>query len=164
MKKFVIVNGAPGIGKTSTCRALQQLLDKSVWLDGDWCWMANPWIVTEETKKMAENNMVYLLGNFLKCSEYQFVLYSWIFRTDEIFSLILDRLTSTDFILYKYTLTCDENCFRERLVRAGRDERMMSSYIKSLHQCEKTDSEKIDTANKSIETVAQLLYEKITKN
>ena len=56
-KKLVIVNDAPGIGKTTTCRELQRLLVGGVWLDGDWCWMANPWIVTEETKRMAKDRI-----------------------------------------------------------------------------------------------------------
>ena len=109
------MNGAPGVGKTATCRELQRLLDRSVWLDGDWCWMANPWIVTEETKKMVESNITYLLDRFLNCSEYRFVLLSWIFRSDDVFSHILDGLQATDFLLQKFTLTCEENAFLDRL-------------------------------------------------
>ena len=99
-KKLIIVNGPPGIGKTTTCKKLHQLLQRSVWLDGDWCWMANPWIVTEETKRMAVDNMSFLLNRFLKCTEYEFILYSWIFRSDDIFSLILDKLIPANFKLY----------------------------------------------------------------
>lgn len=160
-KKLVIVNGAPGVGKTTTCRELQRLLDRSVWLDGDWCWMANPWIVTEETRRMAEGNMVFLLDRFLNCSEYRFVLFSWIFRSDEVFKHILDCLQTKDFVLQKFTLTCDENAFRDRLEAAGREKDKIAGCLKSLRSCEATDSVKIDTTGKSIEKVAIILHDRI---
>ena len=160
-KKLVIVNGALGVRKTTTCRELQRLLDRSVWLDGDWCWMANPWIVTEETKRMAEGNMVFLLDRFLNCSEYKYVLFSWIFRSDEVFNHILDSLHTIDFVLQKFTLTCDENVFRDRLKAAGREKEKIAGCLESLRLCETTDSVKIDTTQKSIETVARILYDRI---
>jgi len=160
-KKLIIINGAPGIGKTTTCRELQKLLDKSVWLDGDWCWMANPWIVTEETKRIAEDNMVFLLDSFLSCSEYTFVLFSWIFRSDEIYNNILERLQTTDFILQKFTLTCNENTFRDRLEAAGREKDKIAGCLESLHSCDITDSLKIDTTQKSIEKVARIIHDRI---
>ena len=160
-KKLVIVNGAPGIGKTVICRALQRLLERSVWLDGDWCWMANPWIVTTETKRMAESNMAFLLDSFLNCTEYEFVLFSWIFRRDEMFRLILDRLKSKDFILHKFTLTCNEDTFRKRLETAGREESKIPVCIESLHLCERTESEKIDTTQRSVEEIARVLHDRI---
>ena len=160
-KKLVIVNGAPGIGKTITCRELQRLLDKSVWLDGDWCWMTNPWIVTEETKRMAEENIAFLLDNFLKCSEYKYVLFSWIFRSDEVFNHILERLQETNFVLQKFTLTCNENTFKDRLKAAGREKDKIAGCLESLHSCDVTDSLKIDTTQKSIELVARIIHDRI---
>ncbi len=160
-RKLVIINGAPGVGKTTTCRELQRLLDRSVWLDGDWCWMANPWIVTEETKRMAEGNMAFLLESFLNCSEYRFVLFSWIFRSDEVLKNILVRLRTTDFVLQKFTLTCHENAFRNRLKIAGREKSKVKECVEALYLCENTDSVKVDTTNKSIGQVVKFLHDKI---
>ena len=38
MKRLYMIGGPMGVGKTAACRQLQQLLDRSVFLDGDWCW------------------------------------------------------------------------------------------------------------------------------
>lgn len=160
-KKLIIINGAPGVGKTTTCRELQRLLDRNVWLDGDWCWMTNPWILTEETRKMAEGNIAFLLDSFLNCSEYKFVLFSWIFRSDEVFNHILERLQATDFVLQKFTLMCNENAFRDRLEAAGRERNKIAECLESLHSCETTDSVKIDTTQKSIIKVARILHNRI---
>ena len=39
-----------GVGKTTTCKELSKKLQNSVWLDGDWCWMIDPFVVNEENK------------------------------------------------------------------------------------------------------------------
>ncbi len=56
-KKLFIVNGAMGVGKTTTCKELSKKLQNSVWLDGDWCWMIDPFVVNEENKRMVINNI-----------------------------------------------------------------------------------------------------------
>ena len=53
-----------GIGKKTVCQQLKQDLPNSVFLDGDWCWDASPFQVTDETKAMVTNNICYLLKIF----------------------------------------------------------------------------------------------------
>ena len=54
---------------------LQQLLDRSVFLDRDWCWDAHPFQVTEETREMVLENISFLLNSFLRCSAYDHVIF-----------------------------------------------------------------------------------------
>lgn len=67
MKRLYMIGGPMGVGKTAACRQLQQLLDRSVFLDGDWCWDAHPFQVTEETREMVLENISFLLNSFLRC-------------------------------------------------------------------------------------------------
>ena len=46
-----------GVGKTTISRQLKKDLHNSVFLDGDWCWDADPFQVTEETKEMVMRNL-----------------------------------------------------------------------------------------------------------
>ena len=71
MKTLYMIGGTMGVGKTTVCQLLKQNLPNSVFLDGDWCWDASPFQVTDETKAMVTNNICYLLNNFLKCSAYE---------------------------------------------------------------------------------------------
>ena len=48
-KKVYFIGGTMGVGKTSVCQILKRKLDKSVFLDGDWCWDAHPFVVNPET-------------------------------------------------------------------------------------------------------------------
>ena len=61
MKNLIIVGGTMGVGKTATCRELQKILPRNVFLDGDWCWDMHPFVVTEETKAMVNGNIAHLL-------------------------------------------------------------------------------------------------------
>ncbi len=42
MKTVYLIGGTMGIGKTSVCLELKKKLKNAVFLDGDWCWDADP--------------------------------------------------------------------------------------------------------------------------
>ena len=86
MKRLYMIGGPMGVGKTAACRQLQQLLDRSVFLDGDWCWDAHPFQATEETQEMVLENISFLLDNFLRCSAYDHVIFCWVLHRREIWA------------------------------------------------------------------------------
>lgn len=47
MKKLILISGTMGIGKSTITEELSKQTKQSVYLDGDWCWMMNPFIVNE---------------------------------------------------------------------------------------------------------------------
>ena len=57
MKNLFIIGGTMGVGKTAVSQQLKSDLPNSVFLDGDWCWDANPFHVTTETKAMVTDNI-----------------------------------------------------------------------------------------------------------
>ena len=60
-------------GRRMVCGGGQEqkmTLEHAVFLDGDWCWDAQPFVVNEETKAMVIRNICFLLNNFLHCSAY----------------------------------------------------------------------------------------------
>jgi len=61
MKNLIIVGGTMGVGKTATCRELQKVLPRNVFLDGDWCWDMHAFAVTGETIAMANCNITICL-------------------------------------------------------------------------------------------------------
>ena len=93
MKRLYVIGGPMGVGKTAACRQLQQLLDRSVFLDGDWCWDAHPFQATEETREMVLENISFLLDNFLRCSAYDHVIFCWVLHRREIWADLLRCLT-----------------------------------------------------------------------
>ncbi|MBR4062948.1 MAG: AAA family ATPase, partial [Clostridia bacterium] len=92
MKTLYMIGGTMGVGKTTVCQQLKRDLQNSVFLDGDWCWDASPFQVTDETKAMVTNNICYLLNNFLKCSAYDNIIFCWVMHEQRIIDSILEKL------------------------------------------------------------------------
>ena len=121
MKRLYMIGGPMGVGKTAACRQLQ-LLDRSVFLDGDWCWDAHPFQVTEETREMVLENISFLLNSFLRCSAYDHVIFCWVLHRREIWEDLLRRLTEP-YVLRAVSLVCTPETLRSRLegdIRAGK--------------------------------------------
>ena len=77
-KQLILVGGAMGVGKSAVCRELLRQLTPGVWLDGDWCWNMNPFVVSEENKRMVLSNITHLLRAYLNNSSYRYVLFCWV--------------------------------------------------------------------------------------
>ena len=108
MKTLYLIGGTMGVGKTTVCRELKNQLPRSVFLDGDWCWDMNPFVVTEETKAMVLDNITTLLKNFLRCSAYDHVIFCWVMHQQAILDQILRRLDLTDVTVVPVSLVCSQ--------------------------------------------------------
>ena len=58
MKTLYLIGGTMGVGKTTVSQQLKKDLANSVFLDGDWCWDADPFQVTDETKEMVMDKSI----------------------------------------------------------------------------------------------------------
>lgn len=165
VKKLIIINGTMGAGKTTVCNELLKALSKSVFLDGDWCWNMNPFIVTEETKTMVIDNITHLLKNFLICSEYEYVIFCWVMHQETIFEDILNRLSDVEFKLHKITLMLSKKALQDRLLKDisnnVRTHNIIERSIQRLELYEKMDTVKIDVSLKSPREVAKEIIQYI---
>ncbi len=112
-----------GAGKTAVGTALHQLLPRSAFLDGDWCWMLRPFVVTDETKAMVLDNIVHLMNNFIHCSVVDNVIFCWVMQEKAIAGEILSRLDLSGCQFELFTLSCSAEVLRRRLeadVAAGK--------------------------------------------
>ena len=161
MKKLYLIGGPMGVGKTSACGYLKQLLPKSVFLDGDWCWDANPFQVTEETKAMVMDNICHLLGNFLRCAAYENVVFCWVLHQQDILDTILSRLPLAGVEVCQVSLLCEEESLRERLgrdVTAGvRTADVVERSVARLPLYRRLRGEKLDVSHLTPEETARAL-------
>ena len=119
----MVFYGPSGVGKTTVCQLLKAKLPRSVFLDGDWCWDASPFQVTEETRAMVLDNICHLLNNFLRCSAYDHILFCWVLHRQEILDAILDRLDLEGCRVFCLSLVCSPAALAARLegdIQAGR--------------------------------------------
>ncbi|GAA0862931.1 AAA family ATPase [Paraclostridium tenue] len=114
-KKLIIINGVMGVGKTTISKALYKKLDNSFWLDGDNCWMMNPFKVTDENKFMVLDNIAYILNNFIKNSKSKYIVFNWVIHTEDIMKDILNKIDPSSVDVYKITLMCSKENLINRI-------------------------------------------------
>ena len=166
MKNLIFINGTMGSGKTSVSYELLKILPNAVFLDGDWCWMSNPFSVTEETKNMVIENISFLLNNFLKCSEYENIIFCWVMHQQEIVDDILKRLELNENINYKiFTLILSSNTLSQRLkndIEKGiRDSDIIARSTDRLKYYTAFKSTHIEVDKNSAQETAKLIAERI---
>ena len=115
MKKLYLIGGTMGVGKTTTCQVLKTKLDKSVFLDGDWCWDMHPFVVNKETKKLVLNNICTLLNNDIKCNTFENIIFCWVMHEQSIIDDILSRLDLNDVKVIAISLVCQKEALEKRI-------------------------------------------------
>ena len=161
MKNLFLIGGTMGVGKTTTCRILEQKLNHSVFLDGDWCWNMHPFQVTKETKRMVVENICFVLNNFIICSAYENIVFCWVMHQQAIIDDILSRLVTANCRIHTISLVCGEQALRARLkkdVDAGiREKDVVHRSIERLPLYDKLDTDKIDVSEIGPEEAADLI-------
>ena len=148
MKTLYLIGGTMGVGKTTISRQLKKDLHNSVFLDGDWCWDADPFQVTEETKEMVMRNICFLLNNFLCCTAYDNIIFCW----------VMHELDTSACRVIKISLMTDETNLRNRLssdiARGLRTADVIDRSVGRIRMYQLLDTVKIDTSNKTVREIA----------
>ena len=160
MKHLYIIGGTMGIGKTTVCQILKEQLDRSVFLDGDWCWDMSPFQVTPETKSMVMENITFLLNNFLRCTAYDNIIFCWVMHEQSIINSIIEKLDTKKCAVNCISLVANEKSLRDRLSndveRGIRTADIMERSVARIPLYQALNTTKIDTNKK---TVAMIVNE-----
>ena len=157
MKTLYLIGGTMGVGKTTVSQQLKRDLNNSVFLDGDWCWDANPFQVTDETKAMVVRNICYLLNSFIHCSTYENVIFCWVMHEQSIIDGIINELDTENCMVKKISLTVDEANLKNRLkadVEQGiRTADVIDRSVERISMYQALDTVKIETSNKTVREI-----------
>ena len=160
MKTLYFIGGTMGVGKSTVSQQLKLQLHNSVFLDGDWCWDAHPFQVTEETKEMVLENICAVLNNFLKCSVYDNIIFCWVMHEQSIMDAIISRLDITGCRFIAISLLCSEENLIQRLkkdIAAGvRSNDVIERSVNRIPLYQTLHTIKIDTSDKSAVEIASL--------
>lgn len=159
MKKLILVNGTMGVGKTAVCQALLETLEPAVFLDGDWCWLMRPFVVTDETKAMVMDNITHLLNNFLRASNFDYVIFCWVMQEQAILDEVLSKLLPGEYETHCFTLTASPEAITKRLqadIDSGlRQEDILARSLARLPLYGQLQTHKIDTTHLTIKQAAE---------
>jgi len=163
MKNLIIINGAAGVGKTTVSMHLREILPKNVMLDGDWCWFSNPYIVNDETKKMWERNLSFLLNSFIACSEFDNIIAPICTRRESMIQELVNSLDMTNTVAHQFVLHCSKP-IRKKRVDGDQSMRKRGANIYDSEWetvFDNMPAQKIDTTNLTAKQVAEIIASKI---
>jgi len=153
MPKLIIINGAPGIGKTTVAELVFSKLKNSAFLDGDSVWRINPFQVNERMKALADKNIALILRNYLEAG-YQYVILSWVLHEREIIDRLLRDLSDLDFEAQVFTLIAEEGALLERVRSRDPSRKNLQLVRERLRQSLALETRKIDVTKLGPEEVA----------
>ena len=163
MKNLYLIGGTMGVGKTTVCQRLKSKLNNSVFLDGDWCWDAHPFQVTEETKQMVMQNICFLLDQFIHCSAYDNIIFCWVMHEQTIIDNIIKNIDSAKCDIRLISLICSPETLRARLKRdvanGLRTGDVVERSIKRLPFYAELNTHKLNTDDMSIDGIADMIIE-----
>lgn len=152
-----------GVGKTTVSKLLCKQLPKCVYLDGDWCWCMDPFVVCDETKALVVDNICHTLNNFIKCSVFENVVFAWVLNEQSIIDGIVSHLDTDDLNIISVSLVVSESELKARLqndIDAGlRSSDVIGRSISRLSLYENLNTIKIDTDNLTVEQVVQKIID-----
>ena len=165
MKKYIIINGTMGAGKTTVGRRVCEMLGRSAFIDGDFCIEIHPFVGNAETKAMARDNILYMSKNYYNCSECDTVVLSWIMSENTV-KKIISGLSDIDFKIYKFILTCRKEILTDRwkkdTANDWRNDENLNTAVNMLDNFSKhTECIFIDTSDLSVDTAAEKIIEVI---
>lgn len=150
-----------GVGKTTAGHELNRLLNKSVFLDGDWCWNMHPFTVNDETKRMVLDNICFMLNNFIKCSSIENIIFVWVMHEQSIIDDIISRINTLDCKIISVSLMCSEDILEKRLkndIDAGlRSKDIIKRSTERLPMYQSLDTIKLDVSRTTPHEVAKQL-------
>lgn len=163
MKKIILIGGTMGVGKTVTSQILKKKLNHSVFLDGDWCWDMNPFIVNEQTKEMVMDNIVYMLNNFIHCHDIENIIFCWVMHQQDIIDEIVSRLDKKECKIYPISLICSKEALtkhiQEDIEKGIRQQDVLKRSLERLDMYQLLRTKHIDITYLSIEDTAQVIYD-----
>lgn len=161
-KTLYFISGTMGVGKTEVCKILNRKLNNSVFLDGDWCWNMSPFYVNDETKELVIDNIIHLLNNYIKCSQFENIVFCWVMHKQKIIDEILSCINLSDCVLKSISLVCTADTLKKHLQKdideGIRSSEIIEKSIAYLSLYDVLNTMKIDVSDKtSLEVAEQII-------
>ena len=140
-----------GIGKSTICNQLNQDLDHSVFLDGDWCWNMDPFIVNKNKKNMVLDNITHCLNNFIHTPGIENIIFCWVMHKQDIINQIIQKLDTEGVDIHLISLICEKEELIKRMLIDRRDNQTIRKSLQYLELYKDLDTQKIDVTTLDVQ-------------
>lgn len=158
--KVIIINGPMGVGKTAVGKYIAEKNIGTAFIDGDWCLDIHPFVGNRETKTMAIDNILHMIGNYRKCSLCQMIVLVWLMDNQWVYQSIIEGISNLQIEVKSVTLTCDKTNLLRRWKNdrncEWRTDEWLEVSLKSLPYFSSLGNS-IDTSGLSIDKIADMI-------
>ena len=158
--KVVIINGPMGVGKTTVGKYIAESNPGTAFIDGDWCLDIHPFVGNRETKAMAVDNILHMIGNYQKCSACKMIVLVWLMDNAWVYRSIVDGISAMGMEINSVTLVCNQEELIKRWKNDDkcewRTDEWLAVSLQSLPEFQKMDS-CFDTSGLSVKQVADAI-------
>ena len=113
MKKFILINGAPGTGKIAIGRKLAESIGRCAYIDGDFVIELHPHVDCKETYPMQKDNILHISKNYYDFAHCDTVVLSWIMG-ESLAVALTDDIAAMGYDVQHFVLTCDNAVLKDR--------------------------------------------------
>ncbi|MCL2406432.1 MAG: zeta toxin family protein [Defluviitaleaceae bacterium] len=155
MKKYIIINGSPGTGKTTVGRKIAEAIGRCAYIDGDFVIELHPHVDYKETYHMQKDNILHMSKNYFDFAYCDTVVLSWIMGESLTTGFIAD-ITAMGYDVQHYILTCSKAVLEDRWYKDSvadwrSDEFLAFSTELLEHFSKRKDGNIVDTSSLSID-------------
>lgn len=152
MKHIYLIGGPMGIGKSTICNQLNKELNHSIFLDGDWCWNMDPFVVNQDTKNMVLDNITHCLNNFIHTPDIENIIFCWVMHEQKIIDEIIHKLDTKDMKIHSISLVCEKEELIKRMLVDRRDDQTIQKSLAYLELYKDLDTLKIDVTTLDVQS------------
>ena len=117
MKTLIIINGAPGVGKSSVSKKLASMLPNSAFFDADWSWYMHKRIKNDETVSAFFNICSCVINNHLSISHLDYVIFCWLSDKVKHWQRLKPMLDLENVNVCKFNIFCSTEELESRIKR-----------------------------------------------
>ena len=160
--KVIILNGPMGVGKTTVGKYIADRNPGTAFIDGDWCMDIHPFVGSRETKAMAVDNILHMIGNYQKCSVCSMIVLVWLMDDPWVIQRITEGLAALRAEVQSVTLACSSEDLITRWNQdrscEWRTDHWLNVSLKSLPGFASMDNV-IDTSGLPVNRVAEMILQ-----
>lgn len=158
--KVVIINGPMGVGKTTVGKYIAEQYAGTAFIDGDWCMDIHPFVGNRETKAMAVDNILHMIGNYSRCSACRMIVLVWLMDDEWVRQRIAEGVEGMGLERKSVTLMCGADELARRWKNDDtcewRTDEWLAVSLKSLAQFAAL-ADCIDTGGMSVAQAAEAI-------
>ncbi len=112
--KVIVINDPMGVGKTAVGKCIAEKYPGTALIDGDWCMDIHPFVGNRETKAMAVDNILHMIGNYMRCSVCGMVVLAWLMDDEWVRRSVLEGISALGAEVKSVCMVCGRDSLAER--------------------------------------------------